>query len=155
MPVQTLTPCVLLEASAVRQAIRLKSPAHSRLAEACERASWLEQISALNQITRLSGLAAQARVAHLVMELVVRLDQVGLAPSGSFELPVKQEVIASIVGLSAIHFSRIVRKLKEDGLIDTTRGFITVIDQQRLSDIATFRRDELMELPRSWAHSRV
>jgi CRP-like cAMP-binding protein len=151
LPVRTLTPCTLLDAAPIRQVIRLKSPAHARLVEACERAGWLEQVAALNQITRLSSLAAHARVAHLIMELVVRLDQVGMAPNGSFELPVKQDVVADILGLSGVHFNRVVRQLKEEGLIDTARGFITVTDQNRLADVAAFTRDALSEGP----HARV
>lgn len=138
LPVRTLTSCVLLDATAIREVIRLRSPAYSRLAEACGRAGWLEQICTLNHITRLSGLAGYARVAHFITEVLVRLGQVGLAPNNAFDVPISQQAVADILGLSGIHMNRIARKLKQDGLIDTTRGVIKVIEKDRLAAIANF-----------------
>ena len=123
--------------------IRPRSPTYARLIEACERASWLEQIYALNQIRRLSGLSAYERVGHFFAELFVRLGHVGLVQNNAFELPIKQQAIADVLGLSGIHFNRILGQMKRDGLIDLPRGAVQIPDPKRLAAISDYSEESL------------
>jgi CRP-like cAMP-binding protein len=138
MTIKTLTPCVLLDASPLRQIIRLRAPGHARLIEVCQRAGWVEQLYALHQLARLSGLTARPRVAHFLMELFGRLDCVGLSRGTSFELPIQQTIIADLLGLSEIHLNRTLRQLKSEELISTSRGGVTILDATGLAEIAGF-----------------
>jgi hypothetical protein len=135
LPVCTLTDSVLIDATAIQNLIRLRSPRHSGLIEACERASWLEQGYALNQIVRLGRQNAYERTAHFIRELFERLDQAGLVDDDEFYLPVRQQVLANVLGLSGVHFNRIARRMKRDGLVDFPRGAIRVLDPSRLRDM--------------------
>lgn len=136
LPVCTLTDSVLLDATPIQNLVRSRDPDHARLIEACGRASWLEQKYALNHIVRLGRQNAYQRVAHFVSELLMRLDQVGLADSERFSLPVRQQIVADVLGLSCVHFNRIARQMKQDGLVDFVRGSVRVLDPAKLSSMA-------------------
>ena len=136
--VLTLTSCVLVDATAVRQLVRLRSPAHSRLIEACHRLAWLEQTYALNQIVRLVGRNGYQRVGHFVVELYLRMSEVELVREGSFAMPLAQQTIANVLGLSKVHLNRVTRQLKREGLVDFPRGSVQVPDLARLAEVAAF-----------------
>jgi CRP-like cAMP-binding protein len=136
--VLTLTSCILVDATALRQLIRLRSPAHSRLIEACHRLSWLEQTYALNHIVRLAGRNGYQRVAHFLAELYSRMHEVDLVRNGSFPMPLTQKTIADVLGLSKVHLNRVTRQLTREGLVDFPRGGVRVPDIARLADVANF-----------------
>lgn len=136
--VLTLTSCVLVDAAPLRQLIRLRSPVHSRLIEACHRLAWLEQTYALNQIVRLAGRNGYQRVAHLIVELYQRMRDVDLVRNGAFAMPLAQQTVAEVLGLSKVHLNRIARQLKREGLADFPRGSVLVPDLPRLADVAGF-----------------
>ena len=51
---------------------------------------------------------------------------VGLAQGHSFTFPVTQTDIADCLGISLVHVNRVVKKLKEDGLLTFERSSIVV-----------------------------
>lgn len=136
--VLTLTSCVLVDANPLRQLVRLRSPLHARLIEACHQLAWLEQTYALNQIVRLAGRNGYRRVAHLIVELYMRMEEVGLTRNGVFAMPLAQQTVADVLGLSKVHLNRVARQLKREGLADFPRGAVCVPDLARLADIAGF-----------------
>lgn len=138
LAVMSLAPCVVVDAAAIRDLIRFRSPAHSRLIEACCQMSWLEQTYALNHIVRLGGRTAYQRVAHFVAELYIRLRDVGLVTSGAFSIPIPQQIVADALGLSGVHLNRVARALRRDGLVDFPRGVVQVRDLDRLIEIGRF-----------------
>src|SRR5579883_3291805 len=82
--------------------------------------------------------SAYERVARLLMELLVRLQNAGLADERSYSLPMTQELMADALGLSVPHVNRTLRKLREDGLIDLQGSRITCLDVPALSRLADF-----------------
>ena len=60
---------------------------------------------------------ARTRIAHLLCEFAMRLDDAGLAIGGQFELPITQEQLGDATGLTAVHVNRSLRGLEGDGLI--------------------------------------
>lgn len=138
LPVRAITECVLMDATSIRRAIRIRAPAHLRLNEACQRAEWLEQSYLLNHITRLGRRNLYARVAHFLTELHARLADVGLANNGSFDLPLTQRVLAEMLGLSGVHLNRITRAMTRDGLVEFPRGCVHIPDAERLAAISEF-----------------
>lgn len=75
---------------------------------------------------------AKAALAHLLCELHVRLQLVGLADNGDLHLPLTQTELADATGLTAVHVNRTLRALRQDGLIDEGPSI-------RLRDIAGLR----------------
>ncbi len=87
-------------------------------------------------VVRLGRRTAYERVAHLLMELLHRLQLVDLASARAYPLPLTQELLADTLGLSIVHVNRTMRKLRKDGLIsiDTDKRMIRIEDLQGLAD---------------------
>lgn len=130
-----LTDSILLDATTVRDLVCKRSPTHLALIEGCERASVLEQEYTLNQTVRLGRPDAYERVAHFILELYTRLSQVGQAEEHQFIVPLQQRTMAEMLGLSRVHFNRVARGMKKDGLVDFRRGSIQILDPVALARV--------------------
>lgn len=84
---------------------------------------------------------SRTRIAHLLCELALRLESIGLGNSGHFDFPVTQEQLADATGLTAVHTNRTLQSLRRDGLIQLGARSLTVLDWDRLREVADF--DEL------------
>ncbi len=138
LSVLALTTCVLVDAAPLQQIIRLRSHAHSQLVEACQRLSWLEQNHVLNQIVRLAGRGGYQRVAHFIVELYVRMLDVNLVRNNAFPMPLSQQTVAAVLGLSKVHLNRVTRQLQREGLVEFPRGAVRVPEFARVAEIAGF-----------------
>jgi CRP-like cAMP-binding protein len=86
----------------------------------------------------LGRQSAFERMARLVLELLTRLQMAGLADDRSYELPMTQELVADMLGLSVPHVSRTLRRMREDGLISVEGTRLTCLDVPALSRLADF-----------------
>jgi CRP-like cAMP-binding protein len=77
----------------------------------------------LDHTVRLGALSAYEAMCHFLTELHDRLQQVGLAQKGRFELPVAQDVLGDALGISEVHANRILSQLKRDGLLELGPGW--------------------------------
>jgi CRP-like cAMP-binding protein len=98
----------------------------------------LEQGMLRDHIVRLGRLSAYERLAHVLVEIHERLLHVGLATMTSFHLPIRQEVMADLLGLSVVHLSRTTQQLRRDRLAQTRSGYVTLLDRERLAQIANY-----------------
>jgi CRP-like cAMP-binding protein len=89
-------------------------------------------------IVRMGRLQATAQVAHLLCELYVRLDIVGLAQNATFALPLTQSAIADILGLSVVHANRSIQQLRRAQVVEWRDFQVRVLNWERLRDIAEF-----------------
>ncbi len=87
--------------------------------------------------------SAYERIAHLLLELLTRLQAAGLADDRSYCLPMTQELMADALGLSVPHVNRTLRKLREDGLIALEGTQLTCLDVAALSRLADFNGSNL------------
>lgn len=82
---------------------------------------------------------ALQRLAHLFCELCVRLRIVGLVDeSDTFSIPITQAELADTTGMTTVHVNRSLQRLRQDGLIVSKRGTMTILDFGRLAKIAGF-----------------
>jgi CRP-like cAMP-binding protein len=81
---------------------------------------------------------AKGRMAHFLLELGARLKLVGLATREGYACPLSQYMLADALGLSAVHVNRVLRELREDGLVTFQRGQVTFDDFDGLVTIAEF-----------------
>ena len=86
---------------------------------------------------------AYAAVAHLLCELHQRLQIVGLVEGDSFELPLTQQELADATGITNVHVNRVLRRLREDGLVERTRGMLRIRELSKLRRIAHFNPNYL------------
>ena len=85
-----------------------------------------------------ASLRSSAHLAHLLCEIYTRLNAVGAASNGQFQLPLLQRELADILGYSPIHVNRAVRDLRDRGLIRWSGSDITIIDWKGLVLLSRF-----------------
>jgi CRP-like cAMP-binding protein len=113
---------------------------HPRLAAAifwsfsCEAAMYAEH---LIDVGRRSALE---RVAHFLLELLTRLQVIGLADERSYQMPLTQELIGDALGLSVPHVSRTLKQLREEDLVAIEGQQVIIKDVGALSRLADFER---------------
>lgn len=106
----------------------------------CEAAMYAEHL------TDLGRRSAVERVAHFLLELLVRLQAVGLAEERSYRMPLTQELIGDTLGLSVPHVNRTLRQLRDDGLVAIEGHRVVIKDFEGLAALADFERSYLSRL---------
>jgi CRP-like cAMP-binding protein len=97
-----------------------------------------ESVIYAEHIVDLGRRSALERVAHFLMELLTRLQAVGLAENQSYKIPLTQELIGDVLGLSIPHVNRVLRRLREDQLVVVEDQRVTIKDIEALSELADF-----------------
>ncbi|QUS35102.1 Crp/Fnr family transcriptional regulator [Falsirhodobacter algicola] len=80
----------------------------------------------------------QARTAHMLLELSDRLSYVGLGNADEYHCPLSQYLLADALGLTAVHLNRVLRQLREDGLVSFRRNLVTIHDRARMMEFAGY-----------------
>jgi CRP-like cAMP-binding protein len=104
------------------------------LLDAARLREWVCNVAARDSLPRL---------AHLICEMEARLAIVGLAETGSFNLPFTQQDVANATGISAVHVNRTVQELRKRGLISWSARTVKVLDRKALRELAEFTPDYL------------
>jgi len=89
-------------------------------------------------ISALGRRGAKSRLAHLICEMGIRMEQAGLGSRTHFRLPATQAQLADVLGLTAVHLNRTVQALRRDGALFTEGSEVKVSDLDSLSEIAQF-----------------
>jgi CRP-like cAMP-binding protein len=105
----------------------------------CEEAMVVEHLVDVGRRTPL------VRTAHYLLEFAARLRLVGLATDAGYDCPLSQSRFADALGLSAIHLNRVLRQLREDGLLTFRKGSVRFHDLERLVELAEFDLDYLRQ----------
>lgn len=117
-----------------RDALLSLMDAHRGLRDAMYRALAIDNAVATQWTVCLGRRSARERLAHLLSELHARLGAAGAAGDDGYGLPLTQEELADVLGLTAVHVNRTLQGLRSDGLIH--------LRDQRLGipDLAALRR---------------
>lgn len=99
-----------------------------------EEHAWL-----LEQIIRLGCLVGRERVAHLLLELHERLHRVGLVVDDSFVVPLTQEVLGDVLGLSIVHVNRALQQLRRENLIEWKGNRVRLINRLELAALSAYK----------------
>ena len=81
--------------------------------------------------------SAVQRLAHLLCELSVRLDA-QRGEESRFHFPLTQELLADVLGLTAVHVNRSMQRLRSEGLIETASRTMTIRDVPKLRELGGF-----------------
>ncbi|HVO16609.1 MAG TPA: Crp/Fnr family transcriptional regulator [Alphaproteobacteria bacterium] len=100
-----------------------------------------EEAILAEQVVRIGRRSAFERTAHLFLELLRRLQLVGLAGQRSFEMPLSQDILADSLGLSLVHVNRTLRRLRQSGLVKLVDKRLIIEDVDRLERLAEFSPD--------------
>ena len=89
-------------------------------------------------IVSIGARGAAVRLAHLFCEMNVRLQRIGLSDGKQYIFPVTQIDLADATGLTAVHANRMLRQLREDGLVEFRAGEARIPDWDALRRFAEF-----------------
>ena len=109
-----------------------------RLAMAIFWAASRDEAMVVEHLVGIGRRDADARIAHFLLELGSRLTLVGLGSREEYGCPLTQYHLADALGLSPIHVNRVLKQLREAGLITFRHGQVTIHDHSRLVDLAEF-----------------
>jgi len=93
----------------------------------------LEEAHLLAQITRLGRLSALERLGDVMLELLERLTLSGQARNGTFNLPLTQEMLSDVLGLTPVHVNRMVQQARRLGWFEWRARRVTVNDPLALA----------------------
>ncbi|MFN2259781.1 MAG: Crp/Fnr family transcriptional regulator [Parasphingopyxis sp.] len=111
---------------------------HSRLATLLFLISQAERVAMDDRLASLGRTDAKARIAALLLDIVVRHRIMGDGDLAEVEIPMTQEDIGDATGLTSVHVNRMMKELKRDGLILRERNRVTILDEGRLVDLAGY-----------------
>lgn len=78
------------------------------------------------------------RVGHLMLELFARASAVGMVEDGTLQMPLTQIVIGDALGLTPVHVNRVLRRLREEGVMEIHGGTLTISDSAKLARVTGF-----------------
>ena len=94
-------------------------------------------------ILNVGQRTAQERIAHLLCEMFLRLESVGLTDGFTCEFPATQQDIADATGLTSVHVNRSIQQLRLRGLIILQRQKLTIPDMLALQRAGMFNPEYL------------
>jgi CRP-like cAMP-binding protein len=116
---------------------------HPRIGAALWWSALQEEAINRERIVTLGRRSARGRVAYLLCELVWRHWAVGLAEDHAIRLPLTQAELADALGLTSVHVNRVLQRFRHDHLIILADRRLTLLDVERLEEIAGFNQEYL------------
>jgi len=112
--------------------------AQPRIADAFWRETLVDGAIFREWMLNVGRREAYGRLAHLLCEMVSRLQAVGLVQDHICELPITQSELGDALGISTVHVNRTLQDLRSAGLITLRGGSLEVLDWDGLKRAADF-----------------
>lgn len=139
--VMALTPCVVTSLSLNR--IGRLFETNPRLAALLLLIAQEERVMLMDRLAVTSHGSALERVALLLLQLHSRALRSDASNTHEFDLPLAQRTLADLAGLTAVHVNRSLQRLKREDIAHWSRNHVTIVDQDRLRQIAGVPHREL------------
>lgn len=124
-----LVPLVALERLTTARPAIARAVLIDILIESSISREWLLNIGRRNALSRL---------AHLLCELHDRVSDIAIEISTNFEVPLTQEQLADLLGLTPVHVNRMIRQLEKMGAIGRPSRSLTILHFSNLAKISSF-----------------
>jgi CRP-like cAMP-binding protein len=111
----------------------------------------LEGSISRERLLKVSRQPALQRVAHVLCELLLRREAIGINDP---VIPLSQIDLGDAAGLSVVHVTRIVHGLRTLGVLSPDSREIEVTDRERLVQLANFDAHYL-NMPEALSHWRA
>ncbi|HWB51584.1 MAG TPA: Crp/Fnr family transcriptional regulator [Stellaceae bacterium] len=97
-----------------------------------------EQRSRIDRhLTAITRFDARSRIASFILGIYERLRRAELISRPTFNLQLTQDQMADHLGMTMVHISRTLRRLREERLVLVDRQVVIVLDVDGLRDIAS------------------
>ncbi len=134
-----IEPVTKIEASEVHKEDLLDAFQRTpRLGAAVLWAASRDEAMVVEHLINLGRRTGEERMAHFLLELGARLSLVGLGDRTGYDCPLSQHLLADALGLSAVHVNRVLRRLREQGLVTFQKGRVTFDDFDGLVALSEF-----------------
>jgi CRP-like cAMP-binding protein len=120
-----------------------------RIAAAMYLSAQKERVFLMDRLTSVARTSAAQRLAAFLLNVYDRLSLVGLKEP-SFDLPLSQDELADVLGITAVHANRILFQLEEAGLIARTGKCIALLDVEGLRSFGAMPQRRFERSP-DWA----
>ncbi len=137
----TLCPCEVVKIPL--ETIQKLLQDYPTIHQAMRLATLVDEATLREWLVNLGSRSAEERIAHLLIELLLRLQAVGRASSNGYKLPITQIDFADTTGLSSVHVSRSLKSLRNQGLIDISNQYLSILDLPGLQTLAEFKPNYL------------
>ena len=132
MATVSLTNARVADLRSLTDAVALAPERHRRLRGALDVAERIEEAQLAEQVLRLGRRNALERVGHWLLDVQSRLAAAGLGEGDRFAMPLTQETLGDVLGLSLVHINRIIQQLRRERLVDVRGGYATILEPDRL-----------------------
>ncbi len=112
--------------------------------------SWMlayERALMHQHLINLGRRSAEQRVASLLLELLLRLEQRGMSADGRCAFPLTQTQLGDALGLANATVSRVLKALAQRGLVRVKDGRMRVLDRAGLMALGQFPADIVAPKP--------
>lgn len=133
---RSFTPCRL--AVVPHERLEQMFAKHPRLARICWFFTNVDAAIHREWMLSLGQRPALSHMAHLFLEMYVRLEVVGLAEDGEYAFPLTQSEVAECLGLTTVHANRTVQELRRRELIVFADRRVKIRDRAKLEALALF-----------------
>jgi CRP-like cAMP-binding protein len=116
---------------------------HPEIARAMRLGTLVDEATLREWLVNVGSRACIERLAHLLSELLLRLQVVGLVTENSYALPLSQGELADTTGMSNVHVNRSLMDLRRRGLIKLSGKTLTILDVPALKALAEFKSNYL------------
>jgi CRP-like cAMP-binding protein len=116
---------------------------HPGITHALRLATLVDEATLREWLVNVGCRSADERIAHLMCELLLRLRAVGRTAGDGYALPITQEDLADTTGLTSVHVNRMLRSLKQRGLIELSGRQLQILDLDGLEALAEFKPNYL------------
>lgn len=90
------------------------------------------------RIVSLGRRSARERAAHILCEIISRLEIAGVGDVFRLFIPLSQTDFADILRISLVHMNKTLRRLEQDQIISFRNATLRVLDRERLEQEAGF-----------------
>lgn len=109
----------------------------------------IESIILAERLAAVSRLDADARLAHLLLQIHSRLRVTSSDGGLWFRMPLSQEILGDTIGLTQAYVNRTFKVLEDRGLIRRHDNGIELLDVEGLKELSGFE-DHYHEIDQSW-----
>ncbi len=96
----------------------------------------MERLALMDMLAITGNASAREQLARLLVDLHTRLTPIGMVEDDAFDLPLTQEVIGDLLGLTGVHVNRTVRAMEDEGLIARRGHRVRLLDVDRLRQLS-------------------
>lgn len=115
-----------------------------------------ERMFEMERLALLGQAKAHARLAALLLRLSERIGQPDGTPADVFPMPLTQQDLGDLIGVSAVHVNALVKNLRQSEIASVVRRVLHIHDRAaltRAAGVARWRRSVPRWLPHEGEHS--